>query len=121
MRTSIGLILRFVPCLFVLWALLLTLAGSSQAANPPLITAQRAPQESEIYSGWLKMYDLRFDDAPRTFGAWKQSHPHDSTGPASGAAAYLFSDWPDWALSNLSCLSMILAFRTARSCGPSRR
>ena len=51
-----------------------------------------APQQGDIYSGWLKMYDLRFDEAHRTFIAWKQSHPADSLGPASNAAACLFSE-----------------------------
>lgn len=49
-------------------------------------------QNSDVYAGWLKMYDLKFDEAHRTFGAWKQSHPNDSLGPASNAAAYLFSE-----------------------------
>lgn len=79
MRKSAGFILLFVSCSFVL-----TLLGSSAAAT--------APQESELYSGWLKMYDLQFDQAHRVFDAWKQSHPDDSLGPASNAAAYLFSE-----------------------------
>lgn len=79
MLKSAGLILLFVPC-----ALVLALAGSSSAAN--------VPQESGIYAGWLKMYDLKFDEAHRVFGAWKQSHPDDSLGPASNAAACLFSE-----------------------------
>ena len=69
----------FVPCAFVL-----AFAGSLAAAS--------APQESDLYAGWLKMYDLRFDEAHLIFGAWKQSHPYDSLGPASNAAAYLFSE-----------------------------
>ena len=48
--------------------------------------------QNELYNGWLKMYDLRFDEAHSTFGAWEQSHPDDSLGPASNAAAYLFSE-----------------------------
>ena len=72
-------VLLFVPCAFAL-----ALAGSSSAAN--------APEDSELYAGWLKMYDLRFDEAHRVFGAWKQSHPDDSLGPASNAAAYLFEE-----------------------------
>ncbi len=79
MRKSAGFILLFVPCAFVL-----ALAGSSSAAT--------APQESELYAGWLKMYDLQFDEAHSVFAAWKQSHPDDSLGPASNAAAYLFSE-----------------------------
>ncbi len=79
MRKSAGFILLFVSCAFVL-----TLAGSSSPAT--------APQESELYAGWLRMYDLQFDQAHRVFAAWKQSHPDDSLGPASNAAAYLFSE-----------------------------
>ena len=79
MRKSPGSILFFLPC-----ALVLALAVSSSAAN--------APQESDLYAGWLKMYDLRFEEAHRAFAAWKQGHPDDSLGPASNAAAYLFSE-----------------------------
>ena len=46
----------------------------------------------DLYSGWLKMYDLKFDEAHQVFGDWKQSHPADALGPASDAAAYLFSE-----------------------------
>jgi len=46
----------------------------------------------DLYSGWLKMYDLKFDEAHQVFGQWKQSHPADALGPASDAAAYLFSE-----------------------------
>lgn len=46
----------------------------------------------DLYSGWLQMYDLKFDDAHQVFGEWKQSHPGDALGPASDAAAYLFSE-----------------------------
>ncbi len=38
------------------------------------------------------MYDLQFDDAHATFDTWKKSHPDDPLGPASDAAAYLFSE-----------------------------
>lgn len=49
-------------------------------------------QEKDLYAGWLKMYDLKFDDAHRSFAAWKQNYPNDPLGPASNAAAYLFSE-----------------------------
>jgi hypothetical protein len=65
-------------------AILFPFIGSAQAAS--------APSDTELYAGWLKMYDLKFDDAHGTFAAWKQSHPDDSMGPASNAAAYLFSE-----------------------------
>jgi hypothetical protein len=59
--------------------MLLSFADSAPAAK-------LAP-ESDLYAGWLKMYDLKFDDAHRNFAAWKQNHPDDSMGPASNAAA----------------------------------
>ncbi len=59
--------------------ILLTLAGLTPAAD-------------DLYAGWLKMYDLKFDDAHRSFAAWEHDHPDDPLGPASDAAAYLFSE-----------------------------
>ena len=50
------------------------------------------PHSEEVYQGWLKMYDLEFDDAHRIFGQWTQNHTADVLGPASDAAAYLFSE-----------------------------
>jgi hypothetical protein len=50
-----------------------------------------APSE-DLYRGWLNMYDLRFDEAHQVFKVWEQSHPADPLGPASDAAAYLFSE-----------------------------
>jgi hypothetical protein len=79
MRKSAGFILLLLPGAFVL-----ALLGSTPAVT--------APQEIELYAGWLKMYDLNFDDAHRAFAAWTQSHSDDSLGPASNAAAYLFSE-----------------------------
>lgn len=63
--------------------------GCATAAN---ITPAGVPQTSKLYAGWLSMYDLNFDAAHRSFAQWKQSHPEDSLGPASDAAAYLFSE-----------------------------
>ena len=39
------------------------------------------------------MYNLAFDDAHRVFRQWEQAHPADPIGPASDAAAYLFSEF----------------------------
>jgi hypothetical protein len=49
-------------------------------------------KSDEIYSAWLKMYDLKFDEAHRELQRWQDAHPDDSLGPASDAAAYLFSE-----------------------------
>jgi hypothetical protein len=72
MGKAAGFIFLFVPCALVFGASI--------------------PQESELYAGWLNMYDLKFDEAHSAFTAWKQGHPDDSLGPASNAAAYLFSE-----------------------------
>lgn len=45
-----------------------------------------------VYSAWLQMYDLRFDQAHETLKQWREMHPEDPLGPASDAAAYLFSE-----------------------------
>ena len=45
-----------------------------------------------IYSAWLRMYNLQFDEAHRELEQWQGAHPEDSLGPASDAAAYLFSE-----------------------------
>ncbi|MGO8732731.1 MAG: hypothetical protein ACLQVM_08050 [Terriglobia bacterium] len=38
------------------------------------------------------MYNLQFEEAHKTFNEWEQLHPDDPLGPASDAAAYLFSE-----------------------------
>ncbi len=67
---------------FALFALLIS----------PAFAADLNVPSGDLYSGWLKMYDLRFDEAHQIFGQWKLSHPADALGPASDAAAYLFSE-----------------------------
>lgn len=61
-------------------------------ALPVLSPSEDHSPATAIYGGWLKMYDLKFDDAHQNFTAWKHDHPEDSLGPASNAAAYLFSE-----------------------------
>ena len=60
---------------------------------PSVVVADSVlPRSEGIYQGWLKMYDLDFNEAHRIFTEWTQSHPADSLGPASAAAADLFSE-----------------------------
>lgn len=73
---------RFLPYIFP--AILFVVAGFPCAASA-------APVQG-LYAGWLQMYDLKFDEAHQSFAEWKQAHPYDSLGPASDAAAYLFSE-----------------------------
>lgn len=49
-------------------------------------------KSDEIYSAWLRMYNLQFDQAHHELERWQEMHPEDSLGPASDAAAYLFSE-----------------------------
>src|ERR1700733_15692772 len=79
MPRSAKFVLLLAPC-----ACVFALIAASSAA--------RDPSEKELYTGWLKMYDLKFEEAHSIFGAWKQGHPGDPLGPASNAAAYLFSE-----------------------------
>jgi hypothetical protein len=58
----------------------------------PALAGEPILKSDEVYVGWLKMYNLKFEEAHRTFAQWQASHPDDSLGPASDAAAYLFSE-----------------------------
>jgi hypothetical protein len=74
-----------LPILSVIFpAALFVIAGPASSAS--------RVSDNGLYAGWLQMYDLKFDEAHRSFAAWKQSYPDDSLGPASNAAAYLFSE-----------------------------
>ena len=42
--------------------------------------------------GYRQMYNLEFTEAHKTFAEWIHQHPADPLGPASDAAAYLFSE-----------------------------
>lgn len=61
-------------------------------AVPALFAADPNVPSGDLYRGWLQMYDLKFADAHQVFSGWKQSHSMDALGPASDAAAYLFSE-----------------------------
>ena len=46
----------------------------------------------KLEEGYRQMYNLQFDEAHRIFQQWQSDHPDDPMGPASDAAAYLFSE-----------------------------
>src|SRR5579864_8766289 len=46
-----------------------------------------------IESGYRQMYNLDFNEAHKTFGAWEREHPNDPLGVVSNAAAYLFAEF----------------------------
>jgi hypothetical protein len=60
------------------------------AAMPALAQALHG---TPLDAGYRDMYNLRFDEAHREFAGWQQQHPDDPLGPASDAAAYLFSEF----------------------------
>ncbi len=98
---------HFTCSLFLTWMFLVPLACPSPPAT--------LPEDKELYTGWLKMYDLRFDEAHGVFTAWKKSHPNDPLGPVSNAAAYLFSE-----LARLGALESELFVDDSRFCDRSK-
>ncbi len=74
------------------WRLVILAAGFALQSTLSAAAPELLPKVDEIYRGWLSMYDLQFDDAHIRFDTWKKSHPDDPLGPASDAAAYLFSE-----------------------------
>jgi hypothetical protein len=57
-----------------------------------LVPVGRA-QPTLLDIGYRQMYNLEFEAAHRTFGEWQRIHPDDPLGPASDAAAYLFTEF----------------------------
>ena len=54
--------------------------------------ADGAGRNDDLYAGWLKMYDLRFDEAHQAVARWEKTHADDALGPVSQAAGYLFAE-----------------------------
>ncbi len=46
-----------------------------------------------LENGYRQMYDLAFDQAHNSFHEFERAHPADPMGPASDAAAYLFTEF----------------------------
>jgi hypothetical protein len=80
---------KFIITLAISGVIPLAFAVPARAAGDPVNPGKN---DTELYAGWLKMYDLNFDEAHQTFAAWKHTYPDDALGPASHAAAYLFSE-----------------------------
>jgi hypothetical protein len=77
----------FAVMRIALMALLICIASIA-----PVSATDSNLKSEEIYSAWLKMYDLRFAEAHRTLERWQEAHPNDSLGPVSDAAGYLYSE-----------------------------
>ena len=71
----------------------LLLASVLLPATAPAVYADAAMPAISIEAGYRQMYNLDFSGAHATFQSWESSHPDDPLGPASNAAAYLFSEF----------------------------
>jgi hypothetical protein len=58
-----------------------------------MLAAQTPQVEPLLDQGYREMYNLRFDEAHRTFGQFEREHPADPLGPVSDSAAWLFSEF----------------------------
>jgi hypothetical protein len=58
---------------------------------PPASATEKAP--SGLDRGFRDLYDLNFVEAQQEFGEWQRQFPSDPIGPASEAAAVLFSEF----------------------------
>ncbi len=67
----------------------LALLGSASRGHAGVALSTAIPLDL----GFRQMYNLQFEEAHRTFKGWEQSHPDDPLGPASDAAACLFSEF----------------------------
>src|SRR5438270_5494782 len=50
-------------------------------------------EEDQVAVAYRQMYNLDFEGAHRTLAEWQQTHPEDPMGPASDAAAFLYSEF----------------------------
>jgi len=71
----------------------LLLAVLALLAARPAAAADSAALPSSLEAGYRQMYNLDFAGAHTTFQTWESGHPDDAVGPASNAAAYLFSEF----------------------------
>jgi len=68
------------------WAIGITVFSEALAAQAP-------PVKPLLDQGYRQMYNLKFDDAHRTFSAYEHDHPADPLGTVSDAAAWLFAEF----------------------------
>jgi len=69
-----------------LWLFVLPAGAAEPSVSP-------SDKGDVLYSGWLKMYDLRFEEAHQVISGWQKVHPSDALGPVSQAGGYLYSEF----------------------------
>jgi hypothetical protein len=55
--------------------------------------AENVRARDDLYTGWMRMYDLKFDEAHDLISRWQRSHPTDPLGPVAHAGGYLFAEF----------------------------
>ena len=80
------------------------------------IGAARA--DTSIERGYLRMYNLDFAGAHKSFAEWMQLRPSDPLGPASDAAAYLFAEFDRLHILQSELFTHDEKFRTREQLSP---
>jgi hypothetical protein len=62
-------------------------------AGADIVSLSARSPYGALEEGYRQMYNLQFEEAHRTFHQWEIANPGDPLGPASDAAAYLFSEF----------------------------
>jgi hypothetical protein len=89
----------------LLFALLTGASPAPTAANP-------------LDDGYRQMYNLEFGAAHKSFADWEREHPDDPFGPASDAAAYLFTEFERLHILRSDFLTQDSSFLTTRKLMP---
>ena len=83
---------RLLSWLGTAW-LCATLSAQTKTAKTPTPQDAIVLGRTPLDRGYADMYNLQFAQAHAEFAAWMQAHPEDPMGPASDAAAYLFTEF----------------------------
>jgi len=82
---------------FLIWLgstwLCAALSAQTKTAKTPTPQDAIVLGRTPLDRGYADMYNLQFAQAHSEFAAWMQAHPEDPFGPASDAAAYLFTEF----------------------------
>jgi hypothetical protein len=77
------------PILYSFFLTLLAVLPPVSPCRPGAVHSSSTPLDL----GFYQLYNLQFAEAHRSFKEWERLHPNDPLGPASDAAAYLFSEF----------------------------
>jgi hypothetical protein len=81
-------------------------------------TAPAPIDVDQLDEGYRAMYNLDFHAAHQAFAEWERAQPHDPFGPASDAAAYLFSEFERLNILRSEFLTQDSSFLNSRKLKP---